>query len=85
MWDFTSSTSYDHKKYDHKTYGHTCHVPGGDRWAEFQQQPLPRVRVQAPEAMEVEGQQPYGTLWWGLKAHHVFLPSVCGVSLQFRS
>lgn len=54
MCDFTSSTSYDH------TSSHTCHVPHGDRWAEFQHQPLPRVRAQDPEAMEEEGQQPMG-------------------------
>lgn len=76
MCDFTPSTSYDHKR--NHTSSHACHVPGGDRWAEFQHQPLPRVRAPAPEAREEEGQQVYGTPWWGLKTHHVFVSSLSG-------
>lgn len=77
MCDLISSTTYNHKK--NHTSSHIYQFPGGDPWAERQHQPstepLPRVRAQGLEAVE-EGQQPNGTLGWGLMTHHILCTSL---------
>lgn len=77
MCDLISSTTYNHKK--NHTSSHIYHFPSDDPRAELQHQPstepLPRVRAQGLEAVE-EGQQPNGTLGWGLMTHHILCTSL---------
>lgn len=67
MCDLIFSTTYNHKK-DH-TSNHTCRFLSSDH-PPSEDPPL-RVRAQGLEAVEEEGQQPYGTL----ATHHVLRTS----------